>query len=714
MILLLGVYTNTLIAQTDETPTPNLSPKSATGSGFMVQYDGLFEPLVTESSNSTIYGFNLQRNSIGSGIYVPDHGMSLARFTQTIQPMSSVGTVEQLLAATISDATGSLKNLLSNPEFALPEPTDCTRTIAGVEQAGKRYALDLNNSPDLEQPGFVECYAFEDAAGKGVGVTLKYRDGIDNATFIDDSVLLDDILNDLTIHPLEPDTPYTYSLAQYPLHFPVLSKVEYAKQITDHAVEAKVHMQGTVLTLQIINIPEQYSTYATQTEHEEAYDKMLTEQESQSVLTRGWSAETHIAIGSDMSDLVKGHVYAYKAGEQDFYNAVYTQLDGQLLISANFTATEDASERVHQYAKLLFNHSRGASIENRTRHAFPGFDLNLPSGYFCTTPQDATRFDEYLVSTQSLLSYNEKLNRVYSRVPMTRFKIYGPGELTSLDDTHFELLNDLMNRVKAPDQPIEHYTSDKYESEDSLTVSNFTLPNGNLVQRISTTIFPQLNTELYRSLSYQDTSLTVTSYLVPNVNTGVMCVASTISNTKLAPSADDITIVLLDSLTASTSMTEKDLGFAKLNYDPFANKLYKVDDDYDGSYNCFLSNTHEQISIFVSQSNQRNEVKSARLLAETHMKHAWGFHTTGENTSLFPSDMTELKDTTLAGRDALLFEKHVTPENSWLSSEAPKPQLIRLYGFSYNDRFVTIAMKQNTEHVDPSRLDEWAKAFTQQ
>jgi hypothetical protein len=255
LVLMLCTMSSIALAQTDAESAPDLDPKTASSAGFAVQYDGFFDPLVTETSNSVIYGFSLQRNSFTSGIYNPDVSMPLMRLSQTIAPLSAIGTSAQMLEAAITDATISVRQMLNNPEFALPTSTDCTRSIGSTERAGKRFAITV----DAEgTEGFLECYAFEDSSGKGIGVILKYRAGADAATSIDENILLDDILTDLTIKPLENYSPYTMMLAGYPITLPVLSRVDGTKQLTEYAVESAITLENASLTLQLMRIPDGY------------------------------------------------------------------------------------------------------------------------------------------------------------------------------------------------------------------------------------------------------------------------------------------------------------------------------------------------------------------------------------------------------------------------------------------------------------------------
>ncbi|MDF1810061.1 MAG: hypothetical protein P1U42_10235 [Phycisphaerales bacterium] len=701
-ILLFSLLSSNTFAQNDAQLDTKLIQKNMRGAGFVIQYEGLLDPFISESSNSVMYGFSLQRNSLSSGSYIHDAKMPLVKLTQTIAPLSNVGNLDQLLEATISDAVGALKVLSDDPNIELKDATDFTRIIASTSQTGKQYKIKINNLP-----GFLECYAFKDESGKGIGVTVKYLEESNNDTSINETNQVDDILDDLQIVSIDENTPYVYQLAQYPLHFPVYSKIEYAKQLNESAVEMKVQMNGVSLTLQLINIPQQYSTFETKREQINSHETMLKDQEMQGTLTRNWSAKTHIATGSDSSDLVEGQVYSYTANNQTIFNTLYTQLNGNLLVIANFTAPEENYRGVLRYAATLFKNSAGATRKNQRQYLFPGFKLYLPPNHHIWKREESERYDEYLISNQSTYQFDEKFNSVFSRVPVTRLKFYGLGEFQSLNHSHAELLNELMNRMKADDKPFEFYKNDEF------LISNYTLANETLVQKTSSVIHPQLNIELYRSLGFDDTALAVTSYLLPNPHTGTMCVVSTISNTYLDPSANDITLSLLNKMSPTEHISETDLGFAKLHFDPFKYRFYRDIEDLDDSRTYFVTNSEDRISIFVGNSDPSNEVKSVKLLAETNMKHAWKTQTTGVNNLLFPEDIDSLLEVKIAGKPGLLFEREITTPMDHVTSQTQEKQLIRVYGFVYQNRFVSITMKQVGENIDPQRLDQWINSFTE-
>ncbi len=699
-ILVALIVCSTARAQSETNAASELAPKSTFGSGFDIQYDGVFDPTITESSNSTIYGMSVFRNTPDS-IYAHDAKMPMLKLTQTVSPLNLVGTVNQLFEATVSDALGAINVLQGGSAPETASGIDCTRSISGVVRSGKRFEIKIDGLA-----GFAECYSFETESGKGVGVTLKYLSEPNPVTSINESEQVDDILEDLQVTQLTSESTYIYNLADYPAVLPVQSSIQSAKQLSTHAVELAVQMRNTELTLQLINVPQEFSTYITMTDQVDAYKKSIEEQESSGALTMKWSGQTHIAVGDDLSDVVKGDVFLYRINDQNYYNTLYTQLDGNLIVLANFISRDDNSNSVHKAAKSLFKGSPGATRGRVNVHTIPGFDITLPASYHIWKREDATQYDEFMISNQAIYTDKQRFDKVYSRVPMTRIKVFEPGKLTTLREAHTLLLNELMNKVS----DAEYH---KHYSEDDLTAYYFRLSDGSETHMSRTVIHPALNTVLHRSLGFDDTALTVTSYLSQNKTTGAMCVISTISNTYLNPSADDVTIGLLNTVVPTPSLSEKDLGFARLNYNPFKNQLYKQHDASDDTTEYHLSNEHVKITIYVSANDPEIKIRSIPSLNENYMKRGWMNQTTGTNISFFPDDFSTLQSIQIAGNKGFLFEKEITNVNQLIPNDPGQQELIRVYGFTHKDRFICITMKQIGDSIDPSRLDQWFNAFTQ-
>jgi hypothetical protein len=78
--------------------------------GFAFDFELFNEPVVRETSNSSIYAVTIQRRA-GDGLALGTDGqMSFIRLSQTIYPLDEVGTIEDMRKATIDDAVLAINN----------------------------------------------------------------------------------------------------------------------------------------------------------------------------------------------------------------------------------------------------------------------------------------------------------------------------------------------------------------------------------------------------------------------------------------------------------------------------------------------------------------------------------------------------------------------------------------------------------------------------
>lgn len=647
---------------------------------------------VQEDSNATLYDAYFQRLTKEGVLEPSDSKMPTLRLSQSIDPLKEVGTVEQLHAGVTSSAVSLMSALTTIGASELPSPTPCMQTIAAVERSGDRYEITDAQGDSWR----VECFSFEDESGKGIGVVIKYRP--DHET----EALCIDALSDLTLIPLKSETPYTKVIAGYPLSLPVKSRLSDAKQIDENTISASIQLMHGTLTLHLMSIPQGYDVKTTAREQMSFAEEELRKSAIQGSASVLWSADSYIPSGWNGSMLVHGRVHsiAYPDGT-DGHLAQYAHIDGQIILFAGFNGLQGDSQSLNRAASTLFTHAKGSERVSLKTFQVPGFEFDVPSNLSVWTHDDKPVRDVYYIAPFEFCTTQERLEGMMLRDPLTRIQFFNPGEVPELESHHRALTHHLMN---------EYRESEAVQFEGEVRGNAVTLDEGRVIQFARSSFSPQLRQDMKVLAGFHDLDLSLTSYLIESPSTGAACIVSTIANKKLSLHADAITLAQIKRLRATGTLDEFDLGFARVTVPRFAARLHREYDSFDDSY-ISLSTLGTEIEIYSSASSPRMEVLSSRLLASEHMPSKWRTVAYREEYELFPEDAQGLDVAPFAGKDALLFEARLEPMERIIGVGRNTPELIRMYGFVHNNRFITVVMKQSGDQIDPAGMDAWVDAF---
>ncbi|MBL4591658.1 MAG: hypothetical protein JKY96_06825 [Phycisphaerales bacterium] len=685
---------------TNEDPDPI---REITGAGFTMNFEDIFRPHVIETSNATIYGLSYYRkNNYFGELFVADTSMPYLHLIQTIAPLSSIGTAEELLIAVVGEAQNSIKAMGVMTE--LPEPTECTRMILGQVRTGSKIAITFPAEDGAEPAtGFVECYAFEHSS-KGVGVTIKYQNADPERSFVGPA-LAERMLENLELISIEPFTPYTYMLGGYPIALPVQSRVEDITQSSPNAVVAQVSLANAKLVIQMGLVPVGYSPWSTIIEQTDKAEYEIDTQIKEGNLDLHWRTQTCIPAGPDGKGTVKSYLNIFTINDQTLNNAVYAHTENQVVIIANFTSLLENSEDVHKAAMAMFSNAKfDLGPEDHEQHHLPGYTLNHPDDYRVFAMPNA--LDTVLVtfpygasSAEALLNGVTLRSEAYSRL-----KFFDASTPTDLQAEHWKLCQEVRDRHMADEKTPTDFA-------DDAQVQATTLADGTKVQSITSTFAPDVPENL-RSIVPEETLLTVTSYLLPKADEQsrkIRCIGSTIANKWMHADADSLTQAVLGWLEPAQTPGTLDLPFATMSFNAWEGFGWHSTGYNGADYNVINVGT-VKMSITSRTPDDDIPQRSAQLLAERSMREIWNWNTESNENDLFPVDTNELTKTTFAGYPALVITADLMPPQDSRTSPRTQAQRIRLYGFTTGDQYTTVLLLQEAP-FDDAVLDDLVARF---
>lgn len=705
LLALLAILCTNARSQSDTTPVENLTPKSATGAGFQIEYDGLYEPSALESSNSIIYGFTLRRNSLTSGAYAPDTVMPLARLTQTVAQLSTISTTRELLEATITDARTSISQLLNDYEFALPEPTDCTRKIASIARSGKRFEIEKDG-----EPIFVECYAFEDKSGKGIGVILKHQSAVNDTTQIDESALLDDILSDLTILPVTIFTPYIYNLADYPLSLPIGSQLSNLKQASEHAITAQIAMYGVTGNMKLMLIPDGYSVFDTASEIKSNHEKELEKQRDLGKISILWDSVSMFPIGPEAGGKAQPKVALVKfLGGSAIYNQHHVLVDDRYIIEYSFNCAPAAVENLHGYAQALYAKARpdfGFDADKRRIYSAPGYEVRLPAGYQHQSNYSNGRLESMVIHSAEIVLPELYPFSALRHKPSTQIRFYPNDAGVTLEDAHQEICQQIRehnrDRTLYPDE--EPY-------DQKLTELQLTLPDGSPVNTVSSMFLAKNNANSAYKTGTEYENTRITSILVPAQDGHTMAVVSCIANVLMHPDALAASMQIAQWTQPIEHPGKIELEFANLEFDPWAIEMVQYPLHGDGSQTNRFTIGADTVTIAHETIPEESLGLSDLELTELFIRPAFNWISHADETDHYPKDPEELTKSTLAGHDALYFEHQLYAPLLHDGRTRTKSVYFRIYGVRHGDRYMVVTMRQD-DNFYAERFEKYHTMFT--
>ncbi|MCR9074467.1 MAG: hypothetical protein NXI07_00360 [bacterium] len=626
-------------------PEPQLFEFETAGFDFSLEVP--FEPVIRESTNASIYAVTVQRRASDGLAWGTDGKMAFVRLTQTIDSVDATGTVEQLLGATVSDAFRAIQNAYG--EVTQEVTTDCSLEILGEERRGKRIDIGLLPSGTL---AYVECYALELDDGTGVGITLKIHDPVGDE-IPNDLIIADDLLLNLSVNPLEPETPYFYSLGGYPIYIPVRSSIREAQKINKFVTGATIAYEYGSLRLQVIEIPPEVNAQRAADFQIESFDQALTDQENRGEIQVLWSGDVAIPAGQDGNTILSGRAYEVRMGSQEFVSTMHAAIDDGRIVVANFSGTLEHAEAFTGYASSFFDRPLASAAKPRGTDSAYGYDVLMPHGLRTLVAPESSAGSVLAFSTDDEHAWSDLISSVTDRrAGFTRVDL-------ALDK----------------DQTLAM-------SQEALLRDMFDEEPGEVVQRGTLDLGGE------DSLEYQTTAVSsevhVKSYMANIDGAGVLI--STIAHPKSLEGHDLVTRSLIGRISRSEHPGSIELPFGTLSYP--ADKALLTRSNPRGVRDSFEVRFDDgSLKILVHPlSPEATDDPFIR-----HLQPAWAAYA-GEDAGLeFPATSgDELEQVEFAGSAARMVE---------LRSGAAA--YTRLTGFIHENTFITvIAAGRDETHAD--------------
>ena len=377
----------------DELDEPQLFEFKTSGFSFDIEVP--FEPVVRETTNSSIYAVTIQRRAVDGLALGTDGLMAFVRFSQTIDPLDEIGTIEELDKATMDDAIRSIRKAFGDKNRLTTAAT--SMEILGETREGKRIDVGLlENGTSV----FVECYTFVSEDGNGIGITLKYLDPIGDEIPID-TLIADQLLSGLEVHPLTPESSYIHSLGGYPIRIPVRSMVQNAKRLNKFVSEATIAYEYGSLRFQMIEFPDGVRGAQVARDQLNGYENALNQQRDQGQLEILWDSHSAVVAGTDGSAVLPGLTHAIRMNDQEFLSTMYTAIDDGIVIVANFSGNIEHADRLSTYADQFFKTGLGFGLE-------PQHQYRLGIGGTDQCPS-IVKVDPYAIDVNDFVLMPEKL-----------------------------------------------------------------------------------------------------------------------------------------------------------------------------------------------------------------------------------------------------------------------------------------------------------------
>lgn len=388
-------------------PEPQLFEFETAGFDFSLEVP--FEPVIRESTNASIYAVTIQRRASDGLAWGTDGKMAFVRLTQTIDTVDATGTLEQLLGATVSDAFRAIENAYG--EVTQEITTDCSLEILGEERQGKRIDIGMLPSGTL---AYVECYALELEDGTGVGITLKIHDPVGDEV-PNDLIIADDLLLNLSVNRLDPETPYFYSLGGYPIYIPVRSSIREAQKINKFVTGATIAYEYGSLRLQVIEIPPEVNAQRAADFQIESFDRALKDQQNRGEIEVLWSGDVAIPAGQSGNTILSGRAYEVRMGSQEFVSTMHAAIDDGRIVVANFSGALEHAEKFTGYAASFFDRPLASAAKPRGTDAAYGFEVLMPHGLHTVTAPDSSEGGVLAFTVDDQLSWSDLIPSVTDR-----------------------------------------------------------------------------------------------------------------------------------------------------------------------------------------------------------------------------------------------------------------------------------------------------------
>lgn len=520
------------VEQAEQTPDPEPQLFEFETAGFSFDVMASYEPVIRETSDGAVYSVTFQRRAADGGAFDTDGKMAFMRLTQTIGPLSETGSVKDMLDSTLRDAMKSLDNAYGVRRDRVF--SDCSLEILGETREGKR--IDAGMLPD-GSIAYVECYAFEDDNGNGVGVTLKLSEPAAEDDFPEDVLLAEELLIGLRVMDLSPESQYFFSFAGYPLRLPVGSSIQNLRQVNQYVYEATIGYAMANARVQLLKVPPEYNLKKTAADQITGYARTLEQQAQQGQLVLKRTTPSYIPAGERQDGVIEGMSFMLNTNNIDFYNTMHTVVDQGAVIAVSFTGAEDAADTVTGYVADFFDRPLGSVKQTTQEIEFDGYQLELSSALHFVRQGDESELNEYLVTAvpdqdwTQLVEAPAKGQGGYARILVGQ-----PGEELTLESGHNELTERVLNGLVDAD-------ATESSMQSTPEASTIELRDGRTVESLSTTVSP----ESLEGAGGQ--GLKITSYLIPAGAGRETAVVSCVGNTGLFAETDLFARIIVERLT---------------------------------------------------------------------------------------------------------------------------------------------------------------------
>lgn len=660
--------------------------------GFSIDVMALYEPVIRETSDASVYAMTFQRRAADGGAFDTDGKMAFMRLTQTIAPLAESGTLEGVMDSTVRNAVQSLDNAYGKRRDRLF--TDCTLEILGELREGKR--IDAGIMPD-GSVAYVECYAFEDKHGNGIGVTIKLREPADQE-IPEDVLLAEELLVGLEIKDLEPETQYYFSFSGYPLRLPVGSSIQNLRQVNDFVFEATISLEGASARVQLIKAPAEYNLKKTASDQLSGYANTLEQQAQQGQLILKRAERSFIPAGENGNAVLEGMSFALNSGNIDFYNTMHTAIDRGVIVVASFTGAESDADTVTRYLADFFARPLGSIDQSTLECAFDGYEIELPAGLLFV--HNEREQGEYLISPERNRSWQQFVEApLTGHSGHTRIAVVQSDHAVALAATHRTLCEAELNRLRGSDTPAASLESAPVES-------TLTLEDGRTVDTLTSSLTPAVSAENLEERGVASAQeLKITSYLVPTDAGQHAVVVSTVASTSMHAEADLFTRLIVDRIETMETAGRIPLSFGHVSLPSNGASAKQVaSNDYEGfEEDLRLTLGADTVAIRTTRDDPRHEVLSSRRLSEEYLKTVWHASTRADERDLYPEDSAELGSIEFAGYPAVMFQAQLGVDEA-TDADRTEPAFLRVIGFIHGKQYTTVAIEQDGEK-DPDRLD---------
>lgn len=535
------------VAAEEAEPTPEPQLFEFETAGFSLDVMAPYEPVIRETSDGSVYSMTFQRRAADGGAYDTDGKMAFMRLTQTIAPLNASVKQKDLLEATMRDAMKSLDNAYGVRRDRLF--SDSSLEILGETREGQR--IDAGMLPD-GSIAYVECYAFEDANGNGIGVTLKMHESPED-DFPEDVLLAEELLIGLQVKDLEPDSQYFFSFAGYPLRLPVGSAIQGMRQVNKFVFEATIGFERANARVQLIKVPPEYNLKKTASDQIQGYASTLEQQAQQGQLQLKRSMPSYIPAGEEQDGIIEGMSFMLNTNNIDFYNTMHTVADQGAVVAVSFTGAEADANIVTQYVADFFERPLSSVAQTTRSLRVNGHEVELPSALAIIEGGDAGEPGQYIVSAVPHDNWTD-----YVEAPQTghggytRIAVGQPESALSLEDSHRSLCVAELNRRRGADTP-------DAPLESTPVASTITLDDGRTVEVLTTTLTPVVAAETLEAQGVSAAQeMTITSYGVVFDAEQSVVVVSTVASTDVFAESDLFTRLIVERISPAGEDADDD------------------------------------------------------------------------------------------------------------------------------------------------------------